>query len=108
MIVGIHQPNYLPYLGFFDKLRKSDVFVIYADAQFNKGDFQHRNRIRIFDIERSSGFNWIPANRSSNNFYIPYLATLENFLSSKYLPSISPWVIISARKNVNIEGSLNN
>lgn len=49
MIVGIHQPNYLPYLGFFDKLKKSDVFIIYDDAQFTKGDFQHRNRIRIYN-----------------------------------------------------------
>lgn len=48
MIVGIHQPNYLPYLGFFDKISKSDVFVIYDDVDFNKSDFQHRNRIRIF------------------------------------------------------------
>jgi hypothetical protein len=48
MIVGIHQPNYLPYLGFFDKLQRSDIFIIYDDAQFNKGDFQHRNRIRIY------------------------------------------------------------
>lgn len=54
MIVGIHQPNYLPYLGFFDKLRKSDVFVIYDDAQFSKGDFQHRNRIRIYH-----GWKWL-------------------------------------------------
>ena len=48
MIIAIHQPNYLPYLGFFDKLKKSDTFVIYDDAQFNKEDFQHRNRIRIY------------------------------------------------------------
>ncbi|MBZ4646305.1 MAG: hypothetical protein JG777_1794 [Clostridia bacterium] len=54
MIVGIHQPNYLPYLGFFDKMRESDVFIIYDDAQFNKGDFQHRNRIRIH-----SGSKWL-------------------------------------------------
>ena len=54
MIVGIHQPNYLPYLGFFDKMKKSDIFIIYDDAQFNKGDFQHRNKIRI-----SSGWKWL-------------------------------------------------
>lgn len=54
MIIGIHQPNYLPYLGFFDKLRKSDVFIIYDDAQFNKGDFQQRNRIRIYH-----GWKWL-------------------------------------------------
>ena len=54
MIVGIHQPNYLPYLGFFDKMKKSDIFIIYDDAQFNKGDFQHGNRIRIH-----SGSKWL-------------------------------------------------
>lgn len=54
MIVTIHQPNYLPYLGFFDKMKKADVFVIYDDAQFNKSDFQHRNRIRILQ-----GWKWL-------------------------------------------------
>lgn len=54
MIVTIHQPNYLPYLGFFDKMKKSDIFVIYDDAQFEKGEFQHRNRIRIYH-----GWKWL-------------------------------------------------
>jgi hypothetical protein len=53
-IVGIHQPNYLPYLGFFDKMKKSDIFVIYDDAQFNSRDFQQRNRIRT-----SKGWQWL-------------------------------------------------
>ena len=48
VVVSIHQPNFLPYLGFFDKMKQSDIFVIYDDAQFNKEDFQHRNRIRIY------------------------------------------------------------
>ena len=47
MIVSMHQPNYLPYLGFFDKMEKADIFVIHDDAQFNNRDFQHRNRIRV-------------------------------------------------------------
>lgn len=54
MIIAIHQPNYLPYLGFFDKMRQADIFVIYDDAQFNKEDFQHRNKIRIFH-----GWKWL-------------------------------------------------
>lgn len=54
MIIAIHQPNYLPYLGFFDKMKKADVFVIYDDAQFNKEDFQHRNMIRIYH-----GWKWL-------------------------------------------------
>jgi len=54
MIVATHQPNYLPYLGFFDKMQKSDVFVILDDVQFNRRDFQHRNKIR-----RSNGWQWL-------------------------------------------------
>lgn len=54
MKITIHQPNYLPYLGFFDKMRDADIFVIYDDAQFNKEDFQHRNKIRIFH-----GWKWL-------------------------------------------------
>lgn len=54
LIVSVHQPNYLPYLGFFDKMIHSDIFVIYDDAQFNKEDFQHRNKIRIFH-----GWKWL-------------------------------------------------
>ena len=54
MIISIHQPNYLPYLGFFDKIIKSDIFVVYDDAQFNKKDYHHRNKIRIHD-----GWKWL-------------------------------------------------
>lgn len=47
MICSIHQPNFLPYLAFFDKIKKSDVFVIYDDAQFCRRDFHHQNYILI-------------------------------------------------------------
>ena len=35
-------------------MAKSEVFVIYDDAQFEKGEFQHRNRIRIYH-----GWKWL-------------------------------------------------
>jgi hypothetical protein len=35
-IVGIHQPNYLPWLGYFYKIYKSNVFVFHDDVQFSK------------------------------------------------------------------------
>jgi hypothetical protein len=54
MIVAVHQPNYLPYLGFFDKMRQADVFVIHDDAQFTDSEFIHRNRIRIYN-----GWKWL-------------------------------------------------
>ena len=38
MIVAIHQPDYLPYLGYFYKMSRADVFVYLDDAQYSKGD----------------------------------------------------------------------
>jgi hypothetical protein len=48
MIVSIHQPNYLPWLGFFDKIARSDIFVIFDNVQFPRGKqhFGHRNLIK--------------------------------------------------------------
>ena len=47
MIVTIHQPNYLPYLGFFHKLANADVFVVYDTAQYSKQlGLHNRNRIK--------------------------------------------------------------
>jgi hypothetical protein len=41
----ILQPGYLPWLGFFDQLWQSDVFVLYDDVQFDKHGWRNRNRI---------------------------------------------------------------
>jgi len=49
MKVTIHQPNFLPYLGFFEKILYSDVFVIYDTAQFSRDGFQQRNFIKLGD-----------------------------------------------------------
>jgi hypothetical protein len=54
MICTVHQPNYLPYLGFFEKALQSDVFIIYDTTQFRKNDWQNRNRLCSPD-----GWQWI-------------------------------------------------
>lgn len=46
MKITIHQPNFMPYLGFFDKCDYSDVLVIYDSTQFKKNDFQNRNKVK--------------------------------------------------------------
>lgn len=44
--VGILQPGYLPWLGFFEQLNRCDIFVLYDDVQFEKGSWRNRNRIK--------------------------------------------------------------
>lgn len=46
MLVTIHQLEHLPWLGFFDKLRQAECFVLLDTCQFAKDDFQNRNRIK--------------------------------------------------------------
>jgi len=46
MRIAIHQPQYLPWLGYLDKLDQSDVFVLLDTVQFKKNEWQNRNRIR--------------------------------------------------------------
>lgn len=45
MIVAIHQPNYLPWLGYFAKMALCDVFVFLDDAQFTRGGYINRTRV---------------------------------------------------------------
>ncbi len=49
MIAAIHQPNYLPWLGYFNKMAKSDVFVILDDVQFSVQSWQQRNKIKYIN-----------------------------------------------------------
>lgn len=47
IVVSAHQPNFIPYLGFFDKMQKSNIFVIRDEVLYVKKEFHNRNRIRI-------------------------------------------------------------
>jgi hypothetical protein len=44
--VVVLQPAYLPWLGFFDQLRRSDIFVYYDDVQYDKHGWRNRNLIK--------------------------------------------------------------
>ena len=52
MIVSIHQPDYISYLGYFYKISKSDVFVFLDDCQFSNDNMHHWNRIKTSQGEQ--------------------------------------------------------
>src|SRR5207253_1025450 len=45
--VGIMQPYLFPYLGYFQLIRESDVFVWLDDVQYTKKGWINRNRILL-------------------------------------------------------------
>lgn len=109
------QPGYLPWLGFFDQIRRSDVFIFYDEAQFDKQGWRNRNRIKaptglphwltvpvhrrgkrpIMDVEIDDSFPWRHKHiESIRQFYTnaPYL--------NRYLPELEellfrPWELIA-------------
>lgn len=72
-IVSIHQPGYLPWLGFFKKISYSDIFVFLDDVKYVKRQWHNRNQIRT---SHGSHFLSVPIKSDStqnlNNVKIDY------------------------------------
>jgi hypothetical protein len=54
VIVTIHQPEHLIWLGLIDKISQADVFVILDNVQFEKNNVQNRNKVRT-----KEGWTWL-------------------------------------------------
>jgi len=54
MILTVHQPQYLPWAGYLDKIDRADRFVLLDTVQFKKGEWQNRNRIKT-----AAGWQWL-------------------------------------------------
>ena len=52
--ITIHQPNYMPWSGFFHKWMLADTFVILDTVQYHKNEWQNRNQIKT-----AQGAQWI-------------------------------------------------
>lgn len=62
-VVAIHQPNFLPWLGWFDKLARADVFVLMDNAQFPKTGGTWSNRVRML-VGGAAGWVTVPIVRA--------------------------------------------
>lgn len=49
MIISINQPAYLPWLGYFERIARSDLHVVLDHVQFEKNSYINRNKIRTKD-----------------------------------------------------------
>ncbi|MDD4982070.1 MAG: WbqC family protein [Candidatus Omnitrophica bacterium] len=65
MILSLHQPQYLAWIGYFHKILKSDTFVFLDNVQYKKREYQNRNRIRT-----KNGVQWltVPVVKSPDRF----------------------------------------
>ncbi len=54
MKVSIHQPQYMPWLPYFSKIQKSDLFILLDTVDFQKNGLQNRNQIKTVQ-----GAHWL-------------------------------------------------
>src|SRR6266550_1540824 len=52
MLVAIHQPTFVPWLGYFDRMIRSDLFVLLDHVQFERRNYQNRALIRLEDTTK--------------------------------------------------------
>ena len=85
MRIGIHQPEHLGWLGFYNKLFMSDIFVLLDNVQFEKNYFQNRNKIK-----GSNGAFWltVPVKDKSSKKLIKDVKIDNHKWKSPYLKSI--------------------
>lgn len=67
MKAAILQSSYLPWLGFFNMVQQSDVFVFFDDVQWTTRDWRNRNRIRT-----PQGWTWLTVPVRLNKSYFEY------------------------------------
>ncbi|RJQ72930.1 MAG: hypothetical protein C4519_18315 [Desulfobacteraceae bacterium] len=80
-VIGILQPGYLPWLGFFEQMQRADVFVYYDDVQFEKGSWRNRNRIKT-----AQGPQWLT---------VPVLTKGHSFplIKDVRINNAQPWAV---------------
>jgi hypothetical protein len=87
---SIHQPNFFPWLGYFDKIKRSDIFVFLDHVQTPKkgSSWFNRTQLRCFDkeifytcpINRPSGVITIHQTQFSDpEWKVNFMAVLKNY-----------------------------
>ncbi|MCG8326108.1 MAG: WbqC family protein [Chitinophagales bacterium] len=64
--IAIHQPNYLPWLGYFHKIAHSDIFVFLDDVEFSKQSFTRRVHIRKSKWTQERSYLIVPLQQHSD------------------------------------------
>lgn len=106
IFVAIHQPNLFPWLGFFDKINRSDIFIILDHVVNNPRDPLWTKRVQIISngkpfwltipLEHSKNEVFYQINKIKiNSAFIPkkHLRTIQqNYQKSPYFDSVFPYI----------------
>jgi hypothetical protein len=109
--VGIIQPNFIPWRGYFDFIDRVDIFLFHDDLQYTKQDWRNRNKVRhlngstiwltvpvkantqslIMDVEIDYSSNWISKhlnilreNYGRSPYFDKYFPAFKEIVSSRH------------------------
>lgn len=80
MKVGIMQPYFFPYIGYWQLINLVDRYVIYDDVNYIKGGWINRNNILI---NGESNFINLQLNKASSNKFINEIEIVQNDITKK-------------------------
>jgi hypothetical protein len=86
IILTAHQPVYIPWLGLFHKIALSDIFCVFDIVQYQRKDFNNRNKIKT-----SNGPIWLTVPVESSDRFSKDIADIKiinNDWHYKHLKSI--------------------
>lgn len=80
MKLGIMQPYFLPYIGYFQLINVVDKFVVYDNIKYTKKGWINRNRILV---NGSDEYITLPLTSASDSFYINQRRLADTFSTDK-------------------------
>lgn len=80
-VVSIHQPNYLPWLGFVAKIACSDAFILLDNVQYSKNNWHNRGR-----YSTNEGLKFLTLAVCSKGVVSENIPIKEIFLANKLIP----------------------
>ena len=105
LTISVMQPTYFPWLGYFNLIKKSDIFVIYDTVQLSKRSWQVRNRIKsshgetflTIPIRKTNSRDLLKLNKAeisySNKWVQKHLSTISySYSKTPYYDEIFPLI----------------
>jgi hypothetical protein len=131
LVVAVHQPQYLPWLGYFAKMSAADIFCYLDNVQYKKNEWQNRNRIKtaqswqwitvpvcyrfpqkINEVEINNRVNWkkkhlqaLITNYRRSPFFRDYICVFEGIYSKSWglLSELNILLIERLRELLNLQ-----
>lgn len=129
--IAVHQPNFIPWIGYFHKIVMSDTFVFLDDVEYTKRGFINRNKVkgphgstwltvpvkasnkdRIMDVRIDNSKDWRGQHlKTFHHFYgkAKYFDRYKKFLDDIYmkewvfLPELNEFIITKIVRHLDIE-----